>query len=187
MASTTASSAPQILQIRAAERRDAAAIAAFGSVAFRRTYEDAVPKRLVDTVVGQTYTTTALERTIARCTREEGAHFLVAEDADERVVGYLHFDSAGSEPELHRIYVDPEQTGRGIGHLLVEELHRRLPAGSSYVLLVVAANTRAIRFYERHGLQRDHEVDAVQHYRDAMNVELPPAAEVPSLIMRYRA
>ena len=111
----------------------------------------------------------------------------MAEDADERVVGYLHFDSAAREPELHRIYADLEQTARGIGHLLVEELHRRLPGGSSYVLLVVAANTGAIRFYERHGLQRDHEVDAVQHYRDAMGVELPPAAEVPSLIMRYTA
>ena len=187
MGSTTPGSGCQIVQIRNAERTDAATIAAFGSVAFRRTYEDAVPEGLVDAVVAQTYTRTAVEHTIVRCTREEGTHFLVAEDGDERVVGYLHFDSAGPEPELHRIYVDPQRTAQGIGHLLMEELHRRLPAGSSYVLLVVAANTGAIRFYERHGLRRDHEVDAVQHYRDAMHVELPPAAEVPSLIMRYTA
>jgi len=51
----------------------------------------------------------------------------------------------------------------------------------------IAASTGAIRFSERHELRRDHGVDAVQHYRDVMHVELPPAADVPSLIMRYTA
>ncbi len=50
----------------------------------------------------------------------------------------------------------------------MEELHARLPIGSTYILMVLAADTGAIRFYERYGLLRERTVDAVEHYSENM-------------------
>jgi ribosomal protein S18 acetylase RimI-like enzyme len=102
------------------------------------------------------------------------------------VVGYLHFDSEGAEPELHRIYVDPAQKRGGIGSALMLELHARLRPGASYILLVAEANTAAQSFYERHGLVVERRIEGNSHYSNAMNLELEsqpqPAAGV---LMRF--
>jgi GNAT superfamily N-acetyltransferase len=44
-------------------------------------------------------------------------------EGDGEVLGYLHYDCEGSEPELHRIYVDLERKRAGIGSALLRELH----------------------------------------------------------------
>jgi hypothetical protein len=31
------------------------------------------------------------------------------------VIGYLHYDAEGAEPELHRIYVNPDEKRGGVG------------------------------------------------------------------------
>ena len=68
------------------------------------------------------------------------------------MLGYLHYDSEGAEPELHRICVDPGRKRGGVGSALMGELHARLPPGGQYILLVAEANKDAQAFYERHGL-----------------------------------
>ena len=102
------------------------------------------------------------------------------------VVGYLHYDCAGPEPELHRIYVDPEQKRGGIGSVLMREFHAWLDPGSSYILLVAEANRDAQAFYARHGLVVERGVDGNQHYGDAMGIELdqPPSAAA-GLLLRF--
>jgi ribosomal protein S18 acetylase RimI-like enzyme len=65
-------------------------------------------------------------------------------------------------------------------------LHARLPAGSSYVLLVAEVNTDAQAFYERHGLVVERRIDGGRHYSEAMELDLdapPPAAR--GLLMRF--
>ena len=91
-------------------------------------------------VVEQTYSIAALTECITRCEKDDDAEFLVAEDNGE-VVGYLHYDCDGAEPELHRIYVDLERKRAGIGSALMRALHARLRPGSAYVLLVAEQNT----------------------------------------------
>ena len=170
--------------IRDATEADAPVISAIGQVAFPLAYEGFIPAPVIAIAVAQTYSVEALERLIDAAEADD-AHFLVAEREGE-VVGYLHYDSVGPKPELHRIYVAPGQFGGGIGGRLMAELHERIPAGTSYILMVLAANEGAIRFYERHGFVRDREVDGVEHYRQHMGVVPPPdAPPVPALIMRY--
>ena len=169
--------------VREAEAGDAAAIAAIGSVAFPKTYEGFVPEEVIRSVVEQTYSIPALERCIGACAAASDAHFLVAERGHD-VIGYLHFDSAGPEPELHRIYVDPEATGGGIGQALLDELHRRLPEGASYILMVMATNEQAIRFYARNGFTVAREVDGIDYYEEHMGVTFAPGSRsVPCLVM----
>ncbi len=138
-------------------------------------------------LVAQTYSTDALADCIQCCAAGPDAHFLVAERAGT-VVGYLHFDSQGEEPELHRIYVDPDQKRGGIGTALLGEHHRRIGPGGSYILMVAEANEGAIAFYLRHGLTEEASVDAVAFYRDHMSVSFPPnTPPLAALVLRYQA
>lgn len=50
------------------------------------------------------------------------------------------------------------------------ELHARLHGTANYMLLVVAGNERAIRFYERRGLHIAEYVDGLTYYRQRMGV-----------------
>jgi ribosomal protein S18 acetylase RimI-like enzyme len=172
--------------IRDAQRSDAEAIAGIGSVAFALAYRDMLSPETIAAVVDQTYSPAAVAHSIEWCQNVTGAHFTVAEH-EGVVTGFLHFDSEGREPELHRIYTDPNRTGRGIGRALMQDLHARLAPGATYILMVLAANVGAIRFYERCGLVSEREVDAVQHYRDNMGFLAPETTEVPAVIMRYRS
>jgi ribosomal protein S18 acetylase RimI-like enzyme len=172
------------VHVRDAAPDDAAAIATIGAAGFSGSYATILAAAVVDAVIEQTYSPAAIADCVRRCVAASDAQFLVAE-RDGQVVGFLHFDCEGPTPELHRIYVDPTQTGGGIGAALLDELHRRLPAATSYILMVLAPNTGAIRFYQRHGLQIERDTDAVSHYRDAMGFVPPDTPPVPALIMRY--
>ena len=175
---------PQLV-VRSAAVADAPAIAAIGSVGFPAVHNDVVGPTFAAVVVEQTYSIAALTECITRCGKDHDAEFLVAED-DGEVLGYLHYDCDGADPELHRIYVDPERKRAGIGSALMRELHARLRPGSSYVLLVAEANTEARAFYERHGLSVERRVDGPSHYKAAMSLDLDSPTQVAdALLMRF--
>jgi ribosomal protein S18 acetylase RimI-like enzyme len=175
---------PQLV-IRAATVADAPAIAAIGRVGFPAVHNDVVGSTFATAVVEQTYSIAALTECITRCGKAEDAEFLVAE-GDGDVLGYLHYDCEGTEPELHRIYVDLERKRAGVGSALMRELHARLPPGSSYVLLVAEANTDARAFYERHGLLVERRVDGPSHYSSAIGLDLhSPRQVADALVMRF--
>jgi ribosomal protein S18 acetylase RimI-like enzyme len=172
--------------VRNAVVADASAIARIGRVAVTETYKDLIDDdSLLRAIVEQSYSLSALEACIARCERSEGAEFLVAVQGTS-VVGFLHYDTEGREPELHRIYVDPALKRRGIGSALIRELHERLGPGASYTLMVVADNRPAVSFYERHGLVEVRHLDGVAYMHEHMGVVFPPGTpEVPALILRF--
>jgi ribosomal protein S18 acetylase RimI-like enzyme len=160
------------VRIRQASPRDASAVAQIGRAAMTAQYADLLDPEAVGAAVAQTYAIRAVADSIARCAAAEHAHFLVGERRGS-VAGYLHFDSFGPEAELHRLYVDARVRGAGVGTLLMEDLHVRLPAPGRYMLLVVEGNDRAIAFYERHGLRVAELVDGLTYYRERMGVEFP--------------
>jgi ribosomal protein S18 acetylase RimI-like enzyme len=174
------------LFVRDADPADAEAIAEIGRVAVPDTYKDIIrDASVMDAIVAQSYALAALRRCIGRCAQDEDAHFLVAERAG-RILGYLHYDCVGRVPELHRIYVDPTRKRQGIGSALLRELHARLDVGTSYVLMVVAANRPAVSFYEHHGFVEAERVDGVAYMHEQMGVDFPPGTpDVPALILRF--
>ena len=166
---------------------DAPSIAEIGSIGFPAVHNDVVGAEFAAAVVEQTYSLEALTACIERCTAADDAEFLVAE-RDGEVIGYLHYDSEGAEPELHRMYVEPDKKRGGVGRALIQELHARLGPGAQYILLVAEANTNARAFYERQGLVIENRVDGPQYYSAAMAIETdapPPPAS--ALVMRYIA
>jgi hypothetical protein len=88
--------------VRVATVAHAPGISAIGRVAFRAVHDEIVGAEFAAAVVEQTYSIATLTECITRSTGAADAEFLVAE-RDGEVVGYLHHDSEGAEPELHRI------------------------------------------------------------------------------------
>ncbi len=70
--------------------------------------------------------------------------------------------------------------------MLLGELHARLGAGASYILMVIADNHPAVAFYRRHGLVEQARVDGPSYMHEQMGVEFPPdTAPVPALVLRF--
>ncbi len=176
-----------VLAVRDAQPGDAAVIARIGRAVWPLVHEHLLGPECTGAVLEQTYSDDAVTEAIECCAAAPDAHFLVAEHGG-RVVGYLHYDNFGEEPELHRIYTDPFERQHGAGTALIEELHTRLGPDVEYVLMVAADNTAAQHFYRHHGLIEERRVDATQFYRKHMGVNFPPdAPAVPAIVMRRRA
>jgi GNAT superfamily N-acetyltransferase len=77
----------------------------------------------------------------------------VAEEPAGRLAGILVLDGEW----LDQLYVEPAMTGRGIGTQLVALAKRERPEGLR--LWTFASNTRAQRFYERHGFVATRRTD----------------------------
>lgn len=170
------------LIIREATAADARAIAALGSRAFRETHATILEADATEAVIAQTYSVPALTACIAHCAAAPGAFFLLAARGPV-IAGYLHYDTAGSQPELHRIYVDLDRKGNGIGTALLDALHARLPAGTSYRVIVAAANAAALRFYRRRGFVEHARIDRAFYPGVALPADSQPA---PIVILRRR-
>jgi ribosomal protein S18 acetylase RimI-like enzyme len=172
--------------VRDAVPDDAAAVAAIGKVAVPDTYRDLCHPSVIRSIVEQSYSLPALRDCINECREADDAHFLVAE-RDGQVVGFLHYDSNGDEPELHRIYVEPELKRSGIGSAMIHGLHQRLAPGATYILMVVADNQQAVAFYQRHGLVEEARVDGPSYMHEHMGVSFPSnTPPVPALVLRFR-
>ena len=83
--------------------------------------------------------------------------FVAEHDGD--VVGFASVGPSRDERdigELYAIYVNPEDWSKGAGGTLLEHAERRLARDyDEATLWVLAANTRARRFYEHAGWQAD--------------------------------
>jgi GNAT superfamily N-acetyltransferase len=173
------------VRVRDAVLADAAGVASIGNAAIPETFRGIVDPVVLGNIVEQSYAIGAIQGCIARCQAASGAHFVVAE-MDGRVVGFLHYDSEGSEPELHRIYLEPGLKRKGIGSALLRELHDRLSPGASYILMVIAANVPAVTFYQRHGLVEERRVDGPTYMSEHMGVVYPTRPPpAPALVMRF--
>jgi ribosomal protein S18 acetylase RimI-like enzyme len=171
---------------RTATVADAPAIAEIGRVAFPPTYAGSLDSAVIETVVAALYTDDAVAATVSASAADPHSRFFVVE-RDGRVAGFLHYDEQGPEPELHRIYLHPDAIGTGAGSTLMNALHDSLPAEHRYVLLVAAANTTAIAFYRRHGLEIRDSVDGVEYYRTVMGVDIDAGAKpYPAYVMQRR-
>lgn len=96
-------------------------------------------------------------------------------DDDGRVVGFLAIEYSRTMrgETLEKLYVEPDEQGRGVGTALLEQAKALRPGGLH--LWVFQKNTGARRFYERHGFRlvkltdgadnMEHEPDALYAWR----------------------
>lgn len=92
-----------------------------------------------------------LARLRERITLAAGEYYLVAEQTGVVIGMTSPLIEATGRHRVGALYLDPDVTGRGIGHRLLEANLDWHGQGTDVYLNVAGYNARAIRFYERHG------------------------------------
>ncbi|WP_100837607.1 GNAT family N-acetyltransferase [Kitasatospora fiedleri] len=134
---------------------DAAAVAALYAASRRSAYAGLLPAGLLDAE------TDAAEQELLWTLRLEADYgtpadtpvLLLAEDRDGAALGFAYLVPDGGAVRLEQLHVRPGRTGGGIGTRLLRAALARFPA-APVRLDVLAANRRAVAFYERHGARR---------------------------------
>ena len=88
----------------------------------------------------------------------------VAEGPADALLGILVLNGAW----VDQLYVDPAMTGHGVGAELLQLAKRERPSGLR--LWTFASNTRAQRFYERHGFAETRRTDGRDNEEKAPDI-----------------
>ena len=173
------------ISVRDARRADAPAIRRIALRAWPAAYTGLLDDEFIAAVLRDTYAVAPLEQAIARSEQCADAAFLVAERVGA-LQGFLEFGPGEQGPELFRMYVDVDAIGQGIGTALLDELHKRLPAGTRYAALVHADNHSALAFYRRRGFSVAGAVDGVTHFRRRHGLADAPHGGASDLLLERR-
>ncbi len=146
--------------LRRARLTDAEALARIHSESWRASYVGLLPESYLRNLGGPRLEARWRNRLAVP---GECGRIRVAEERG-RAIGFSQFGAASGDPsltgfagEISMLYLDPDETGRGIGGLLLDDSIRLLDEiGFHWVVIwVVSRNQRARAFYERHGLRAD--------------------------------
>lgn len=131
--------------VRAAEPHDVPAICAFGAAHVGRHYEPLIGARAAEEQVRRWWNETEIAAAVAR-------GVVVVAETGGRIVGVGQRGRNGPDHVVYKLYVHPEQRGRGLGPRLLAALIGQLPADAVRLYIEhFAANERAGAFYEREG------------------------------------
>jgi GNAT superfamily N-acetyltransferase len=114
---------------------------------WRAHYPSIISREQIEYMLALMYDVAQLRRDLSR-----GVAYELLFDG-ERAVGFCGYEQIGGELKLHKLYLEVEEHGRGLGSLLlrhVEDEARRRGVGT-VVLGVNRHNAKAIRAYERNG------------------------------------
>lgn len=173
------------LDIRAATEQDVGALVELAATTFRATYLPFVDAATVEAVVEQACTEEAFRQLIARANGSGPDCLLVAVDDDD-LVGFLDFGPEPEGAELRRLYTKVGGTSRGVGSSLLGHFESTLATGTRYRIVVLAANTRAVSFWQRHGFQVVGEIDGIEHFNAHRGVEFSPDTRPETLLVMDR-
>jgi len=127
-------------------------VAEFLNMGWRTTYAGILDAHFLDGLTTQT------REDILRQKLARGMSGLMAHDKDGALIGFTllgptHLEVLGQAGEVNMLYVRPDIIGTGLGHLLMTQAEATLIADgyTAIGLDVFTPNTRAIKFYERHG------------------------------------
>ena len=154
------------MTVRIAEFDDMKQAGHIMSVSFRTAFADFVSQQTMDACTREDNCIALLEGIF----REGKVHFLMGEDS-----GMLAWQQREDGAEIIAIHTLPESRGTGLGHAMVTEALRQI-GDQSVFLWAFKENTRARRFYEKHGFcwdgsERVSEFDGaleVRYVRDSL-------------------
>ena len=133
------------MTVRAANFEDMTLLGHIMSVSFRTAFSSFVTKETLDACAREDNCTALLEGIF----REGTMHFLIGEDR-----GMLVWQETEDAAEIVAIHSLPESWGTGLGAAMLAEALKQI--GNKPVFLwAFKKNTRARRFYEKHGFRHD--------------------------------
>ena len=143
------------MKIRHAKQEDAEEIHDVALKSWKDTYSQIFSEETIEQVISDWYGVEDL--------REQAEHpiFYVAE-ADAQVIGFVHASVDDGKATLHRIYLDSEYQGEGIGSKLFRKAENKIEQeADSIELEVLAENDKGTGFYLKHGFE-EQETEEVE-------------------------
>ncbi|MFJ1752935.1 GNAT family N-acetyltransferase [Kitasatospora sp. NPDC088134] len=137
-------------RVREGTAADAPAVAALYTASRRDAYAGLLPPELLDADAAQQDLLWELRLTADYGPPADTPVLLLAETPGHPPLGFAHLVPLDGTVHLEHLHVHPAHTGRGLGSLLLRTALDRHPT-TPLRLDVLAANHRAITFYERHG------------------------------------
>ena len=145
--------------VRNAEFEDMVQAGHIMSVSFRTVFADFVSQQTMDACAQEDNCIAMLEGIF----KEGKVHFLMGENS-----GMLAWQQTEDGAEIIAIHTLPEGRGTGLGHAMLTEALKQI--GNQPVFLwAFKENTRARRFYEKHGFHWDGN-ERVSEFDDALEV-----------------
>lgn len=136
------------MKIIEAEEKDIPIIQKLSDVVWPVTFADILSVDQIKFMMEMMYSTEALREQLA-----DGHRYALAKEGDV-YLGYLsiqHFESEFST-KIHKIYILPNQQGKGVGRLLIEYAKEQAKRnGSLYLTLNVNRYNKALHFYQHLG------------------------------------
>ncbi|TDP95195.1 GNAT family N-acetyltransferase [Labedaea rhizosphaerae] len=131
--------------LRFATPADAEAIARIWHAGWQDAHLGNVPDELITARTPDSF----VERAVDRAANADAEAKTVVADVDGAVAGFIMV----LDDEVEQVYVDASFRGGAVAPALLAEAERLVAAGGHDTawLAVVAGNTRARRYYERHG------------------------------------
>lgn len=147
------------MPVRNAEFEDMKRLGHIMSVSFRTAFSAFVTQETLDACAQEDNCIALLEGIF----REGKVHFLIGGDR-----GMLAWQNTGDAVEIIAIHSLPESWGTGLGHAMLTETLKQI--GSRPVFLwAFKENSRARRFYEKHGFCWDGS-ERVSEFNGALEV-----------------
>ncbi|HZO69716.1 MAG TPA: GNAT family N-acetyltransferase [Kribbellaceae bacterium] len=147
--------------VRRAEPADTESVREVGLRTWPVAYDGIVAPEFVEQGLAEWWSPEAVRRGIER------GITLVAEAPD--VIGVAGLGQEDGLWVMWKLYVLPEQQGRGVGRALLDRAIEALPEGTERLLLdVLVANEPAIRFYRAHGFERTDDAPSRDLGRELM-------------------
>ncbi len=145
------------MQIRLANLQDIPKIHELAHQIWPSTYQGILPPQQIAFMLNDMYSPESLQSQF-----NEGAIFLIAED-DQKFFGFASYSISGQDHSLskiHKLYISPQEQGKGIGSLLLNFIRDDSKArAAKFLELNVNRNNPAYLFYKKYGFEVFEEVD----------------------------
>jgi diamine N-acetyltransferase len=149
-----------MMKIRVATVTDIPSITKLAEEIWWPTYTEVISNEQIAFMLQEMYSAEALKHQM-----ENGHHFLVLEvDGEDK--GFASYSLQENKTyKLQKLYLHPDQQGKGAGKFLITEVEEKVKSHSGEVLILnVNRGNKAKIFYEKMGYQILEELDIPYHH-----------------------
>lgn len=154
------------MSIRTASSKDIFLIHKLANTIWHSTYKTILPSEQIEFMLSKMYSIESLQSQI-----DEGITFIFAEEESKPLAfaSYSLSDSQQFIYKIHKLYILPEEQGRGLGTQLTNFIKSdALARGAKILELNVNRNNPASNFYRKYGFEIFEEVD-IPYYQYTLN------------------
>ena len=130
------------------------------------TYQPILSPEQISFMLEKMYSPGALQEQM-----DDGIQFLLVYTDAQQAIAFAGWSVSGENPDIlkiHKLYIMPEQQGKGIGKMLIRHIEKNAPRQCSILELNVNRANPAFHFYKKAGFEVYEEVD-IPFYEFFMN------------------